>query len=241
MDLQDALPREFVEALDLVLGHAAAEALLHPVYAPDGIAQIQRPEHPHSQAVARLLRVLMPGHSEPLCVGRPCDVATSVNVVATYEGKVALGQKVPQDRFFVGKFCLSPAGWFDDTKDLELVQAILREGEEELGITLDVARLRILGSFLSSKHGDTREADYPSNHTGYVYPLVDDEWQAMLAIDATAPSCEVGHFRLFDERAFEERVAAGDVAFADQIWFVRRYFAFRAQSKLDLLEPIAHG
>jgi hypothetical protein len=57
MDLRETLPKEFVDGLILMLGRVDAEALLRPLYQPDGIAQIQRPDHPHSQAISWLLHV----------------------------------------------------------------------------------------------------------------------------------------------------------------------------------------
>jgi hypothetical protein len=104
--------------------------------------------------------------------------------------KVALGQKVPQDRF-VGKYRLSLAGMVRRHRTPTQLRRSSAKEERSWG-SRSMLKVRILGGFLSAKHGDTAEADYPSNHTGYVYELSDEEWQAMLNIDAT-PGCEVAH------------------------------------------------
>jgi hypothetical protein len=99
-----AFTPEFVAGLRRQLGDATADTLLNPPRSQDGRkARIQRPSEPHSKAMAALLGGLMPGHEEQLCVGRPCDMATSVAVVTTYQTKVVLGRKCQQDRHYIGK------------------------------------------------------------------------------------------------------------------------------------------
>lgn len=235
------LTSEFLDGLKRQLGQEDADVLLNPPRSDDGAtARIQRPGHPHSKAMARLLAYLMPGHRETLCVGRPCDMATSVAVATTQRGNVAIGRKVPQDKHYVGKYCLAPAGWFDDTRDPHLIATIIREGLEELKFELDPTRILDLGRFITVNEADTREASFPSHKTGYLYELNSSEWAAMLRIDPQAKDTEVAYFRLVDEEEFEALVRSEQIVFPDQIWFVRRYFKLKRNGRLSDLEPIAH-
>jgi ADP-ribose pyrophosphatase YjhB (NUDIX family) len=218
------------------LGDEFAEILLHPLAARDGTATIQRPDHPHSKAVAALLHALLPGHREQLCVGRPCDVATSVAVVTVYQGQIAIGRKVEQDRFYVGKYCLAPGGWFDDVQDTSLADTILREAKEELDFEPNLSRVYSLGTFITINDNDAREASYPSHKLGFYYELLDDEWEQMLS-PKHSPS-EVEDFGLFNEAGFAELVAKQEFVFVDQIEFVRRFFRHQTEGTLSRLEPV---
>jgi hypothetical protein len=231
---------EFIAGLRAQFGEELTDILLNPLRSErDGTATIQRPGHRHSKAIAALLHLLMPGHQEQLLVGRPCDLATSIAVVTTYRSKVALGRKV--EVFYRGRYCLAPAGWFDDTKDKTLFDTIIREGLEELDIMFDLGRMHDLGRFITVNQNDTREDDYPSHKTGYLYELTDEEWTAFSSIEPAATETEVAHFELFDEDGVERLVSDGTFMFVDQIEFVRRYFRLLRANQVGGLPPIAQS